>query len=72
MMLRIEQGKGQRDRYVMLSPRLLEILREWWKWLCIPAKMNASSGDGERRFRASRTLIGANRRGQSVSCSSLR
>jgi integrase/recombinase XerD len=32
MMLRIEQGKGQRDRYVMLSPRLLEILREWWKW----------------------------------------
>jgi integrase/recombinase XerD len=32
MVLRVEQGKGQRDRYVMLSPRLLEILREWWKW----------------------------------------
>ena len=30
MMLRVEQGKGQRDRYVMLSPRLLELLREWW------------------------------------------
>jgi integrase/recombinase XerD len=30
MMLRIEQGKGQRDRTVMLSPRLLELLREWW------------------------------------------
>jgi len=31
MMLRVEQGKGQRDRDVMLSPRLLELLREWWK-----------------------------------------
>ena len=30
MTLRVEQGKGQRDRYVMLSPRLLELLREWW------------------------------------------
>ena len=30
-MLRVEQGKGQRDRYVMLSPQLLELLREWWK-----------------------------------------
>ena len=31
MTLRVEQGKGQRDRYVMLSPRLLELLREWWR-----------------------------------------
>ena len=31
MTLRVEQGKGQRDRYVMLSPQLLELLREWWK-----------------------------------------
>jgi integrase/recombinase XerD len=31
MVLRVEQGKGQKDRYVMLSPRLLEILREWWR-----------------------------------------
>ena len=30
MVLRVEQGKGQRDRAVMLSPRLLELLREWW------------------------------------------
>jgi integrase/recombinase XerD len=30
MTLRVEQGKGQRDRTVMLSPRLLELLREWW------------------------------------------
>ena len=31
MMLRVEQGKGQRDRDVMLSPQLLELLREWWQ-----------------------------------------
>jgi site-specific recombinase XerD len=31
MVLRIEQGKGLKDRYVMLSPRLLEILRAYWK-----------------------------------------
>jgi site-specific recombinase XerD len=31
MTLRIEQGKGQRDRYVMLSPQLLELLRDWWR-----------------------------------------
>ena len=31
MMLRVEQGKGQRDREVMLSPQLLQLLREWWK-----------------------------------------
>ena len=31
MVIRIEQGKGQKDRYVMLSPKLLEILRAWWR-----------------------------------------
>jgi integrase/recombinase XerD len=31
MTLRVEQGKGQRDRYVMLSPLLLELLRDWWR-----------------------------------------
>ena len=30
MVLRIEQGKGKKDRNGMLSPRLLEVLREWW------------------------------------------
>jgi integrase/recombinase XerD len=30
MTIRIEQGKGRKDRYVMLSPRLLEILRDYW------------------------------------------
>jgi integrase/recombinase XerD len=31
MVIRIEQGKGQKDRYVMLSPHLLELLRAWYK-----------------------------------------
>jgi site-specific recombinase XerD len=31
MVLRIRQAKGRRDRYVMLSPRLLALLREYWK-----------------------------------------
>ena len=31
MLLRVEQGKGQRDRCSMLSPRLLEVLRTWWR-----------------------------------------
>jgi site-specific recombinase XerD len=31
MMLRIEQGKGRRDRYVMLSDKLLAVLRAYWK-----------------------------------------
>ena len=31
MIVRVVQGKGQRDRYAMLSPSLLELLREWWR-----------------------------------------
>jgi site-specific recombinase XerD len=31
MVLRVQQGKGQKDRYVMLSPRLLELLRQYWR-----------------------------------------
>lgn len=31
MVIRVDQGKGQKDRYVMLSPVLLEILRAWWR-----------------------------------------
>jgi integrase/recombinase XerD len=30
MLLRVEQGKGRKDRHAMLSPQLLELLREWW------------------------------------------
>jgi site-specific recombinase XerD len=31
MVIRVEQGKGKKDRYTLLSPRLLEVLRFWWR-----------------------------------------
>lgn len=31
MTIRVEQGKGRKDRYVMLSPALLETLRHYWR-----------------------------------------
>jgi integrase/recombinase XerD len=39
MVIRVEQGKGRKDRYVMLPPKLLDMLRDYWqrtrpgKWL---------------------------------------
>lgn len=30
-LIRVRQGKGKKDRYAMLSPRLLEVLRCWWR-----------------------------------------
>jgi integrase/recombinase XerD len=52
MVIRIEQGKGQRDRYVMLSPRLLEVLRDWWRqrrspvWLFPGPRLDQPIGRG--------------------------
>src|SRR5436305_3850846 len=31
MLIRVEQGKGRKDRNVMLSPHLLDLLRSWWR-----------------------------------------
>jgi site-specific recombinase XerD len=31
MLIRVEQGKGGKDRYVMLSAHLLEVMRAWWR-----------------------------------------
>jgi site-specific recombinase XerD len=31
MVIHVEQGKGKRDRYAMLSPALLDVLRIWWR-----------------------------------------
>src|SRR6201993_4865828 len=31
MIIRIEQSKGRKDRNVMLSPEMLDLLRQWWK-----------------------------------------
>ena len=39
MILCVEQGKGSKDRYVMLSPVLLERLRTWWRVARAQGKM---------------------------------
>ena len=39
MVLRIEQGKGHKDRYAMLPPVLLERLRTWWRFAHAQGKM---------------------------------
>src|ERR1700710_608439 len=31
MVIRVEQGKGRKDRYVMLPPKLLDMLRDYWR-----------------------------------------
>jgi site-specific recombinase XerD len=31
MIIRVEQGKGRKDRNAMLSPQLLDLLRQWWR-----------------------------------------
>ena len=33
MLIHIQHGKGGRDRYVPLCPKLLETLREYWRWM---------------------------------------
>jgi site-specific recombinase XerD len=33
MVIRVRHGKGGRDRDVLLTPKLLETLREYWRWL---------------------------------------
>jgi hypothetical protein len=58
MLLRVEQGKGHKDRYA-LPPILLERLRIWWRHAHAAGKIlpggylfpGAYSADGDRRFR---------------------
>ncbi len=47
MVIRVEQGKGGRDRYVMLSPQLLKILRAYWR-LTRPTRWLFAGRDSER------------------------
>jgi site-specific recombinase XerD len=41
MTLRIQQGKGQKDRYALLSPAMLKILRAWWREAHAQGKIGA-------------------------------
>jgi len=52
--VRVRQGKGRKDRYVMLSPRLLELLRRYWK-AYRPARLLFPGMDPEHPL-AERTL----------------
>lgn len=50
MVIHIRRGKGQRDRDVPLTPKLLEALREYWRWkrprvYLFPSKMSAPDGE---------------------------
>ena len=47
MVIHVEQGKGGRDRYVMLSPQLLGILRSYWR-LARPVHWLFPSRHGEQ------------------------
>ncbi len=57
MVLRVEQGKEQKDRYVMLSPKLLATLRDWWRlerpqhWL-FPGESPANTSAKMRWYKA--------------------
>jgi site-specific recombinase XerD len=44
--IRIEQGKGRKDRNVMLSPEILDLLRQWWR--ARPPRDNAGTPVEER------------------------
>lgn len=46
MTIRVEQGKGAKDRYTLLSPRLLAELRRYWTWYR-PKLWLFTSKDGE-------------------------
>jgi len=46
MVLHIHQGKGNQDRDVMLSPKLLEELREYWRWVNPKPKTYLFPGGG--------------------------
>ena len=49
MLLRVRQGKGKRDRYAMLSPRLLVVLRAWFR-ACHPAGRPHRTSPGDWLF----------------------
>ena len=60
MLIRVEQGKGRKDRYVMLAPDLLDLLRQWWQvkrprgWL-FPGQQPGQPITTRQLNRASRT-----------------
>jgi integrase/recombinase XerD len=70
MLMRVEQGKGSKDRYTLLSARLLEELRAYWlmerprPWLFpSPGRpTHLCSASAERAFQKARRLAGIDKR----------
>ena len=72
MCIRVEQGKGAKDRYVPLAPDVLEVLRAWWRsarpsgWLFGAVRDPARPMDvktAQRWYRASCARAGITKRG---------
>lgn len=69
--LRVEQGKGRQDRYTVLSPRLLEALRRYWRtcrpehWLFTNRRgdEHLSIGSAQKIFYAAKRRAGLHKRG---------
>jgi site-specific recombinase XerD len=78
MVLRIENGKGGRDRLAKLSPLLLEELRAWWKAsrprvYLFPSRMSAFDHISTRQFtRACQTAAARAKLGKPVNPHMLR
>ncbi len=77
MLIRVEQGKGRKDRYVMLAPHLLDLLRQWWLvkrsrgWL-FPGQQPAQPITTRQLDRACRAAAQAARLDKRVSMHTLR
>ena len=71
MMIRVEQGKGQKDRYTVLSPRLLGELRSYWKinrppvWLfpCWKSNQPLTRYTAHRVFHKAKRIAGIKKKG---------
>jgi site-specific recombinase XerD len=69
LLIRVEQGKGRKDRYTLLSPQLLQELRDYWKeyqpgeWLFPNRKRTAGMcrGTAQRMFYAAKRRAGLQR-----------
>ncbi|MFO1114245.1 MAG: site-specific integrase [Beijerinckiaceae bacterium] len=77
MLIRVEQGKGRKDRYVMLSPDLLALLRQWWRekrpkgWL-FPGQQPGQPITSRQLSRACVAAAASARLGKRVSMHTLR